>query len=199
MAESTGLITNIELWVFEAVFKQTIAWRKTKTNHCPIAINLSSKGIINDDFINNVIVMMDEYGIMPGEIEIEITETSLIEQPENALNNLSRLRQQGMVILLDDFGKGYSSMTYLVSLPIDLIKLDKEFTQKIHSSSRIDAVISTIIELAHALDLKVIAEGIEYDNQKTYLTQLGADFGQGYLMKRPVGPSEIEALFRNEK
>jgi EAL domain-containing protein (putative c-di-GMP-specific phosphodiesterase class I) len=140
---------------------------------------------------------MDEYGILPGEIEIEITETSLIEQPENALTNLRRLRQQGMVILLDDFGKGYSSMTYLVSLPIDLIKLDKEFTQKIHSSNRIDAVISTIIELAHALSLKVIAEGIEYENQKAYLTHLGADFGQGYLMKRPVGPEEIEALFKN--
>lgn len=199
MAESTGLITNIELWVFEAVFKQTVAWRKTKRTHCPIAINLSSKGIINEDFINNVIVLMDEYGILPGEIEIEITETSLIEQPENALKNLARLRQQGMVILLDDFGKGYSSMTYLVTLPIDLIKLDKEFTQKIHSSSRIDAVISAIIELAHALNLKVIAEGIEYENQKAYLTHLGADFGQGYLMKRPIGPSEIETLFRNDQ
>lgn len=199
MAETTGLITNIELWVFEAVFKQTLAWRKTKNRHCPIAVNLSSKGIINDEFIKSIIVLMDDYGILPGEIEIEITETSLIEQPENALNNLLKLRQQGITILLDDFGKGYSSLTYLVSLPIDLIKLDKEFTQKIHTSNRIDAVISTIIELAHALDLKVIAEGIEYDNQKTYLTQLGADFGQGYLMKKPVGPLEIEALFSTDQ
>lgn len=198
IAETTGLITDIEAWVFEAVCQQILTWRKLKTQKCPIAINLSSKGIINDEFIKNIIVLMDTYNIQPGEVEIEITETSLIDQPESALNNLHQLRRQGITIHLDDFGKGYSSLTYLVSLPIDIIKIDKAFIHRIHSSSRMDSVISTIIELAHALDLKVIAEGIEHENQRLYLKSLGADYGQGYLMRRPASPLEIEELFKSE-
>ena len=135
--------------------------------------------------------MMDRYRILPGEIEIEITETSLIEHTETALANLHLLHQRGIKILLDDFGKGYSSLTYLVSLPIDTIKIDKGFTQRIHSSADIDAVIKGIIDLAHSIHLKVIAEGIEEENQKAFLHRLGADYGQGYLFDRPSTPDAL--------
>ena len=191
LAETAGLIGNIELWVFEAVFKQVIAWRPVRFRNIPIAINLSSKGITDDDFVKTVIVMMDRYRILPGEIEIEITETSLIEHTETALANLHLLHQRGIKILLDDFGKGYSSLTYLVSLPIDTIKIDKGFTQRIHSSADIDAVIKGIIDLAHSIHLKVIAEGIEEENQKAFLHRLGADYGQGYLFDRPSTPDAL--------
>lgn len=192
LAETSGLIGNIELWVFEAVFKQVLAWRSIRSSNIPIAINLSSKGITDDDFIKTVIVMMDQYGILPGEVEIEITETSMIEHTEKALSNLHLLHQQGIKILLDDFGKGYSSLTYLVSLPIDTLKIDKGFTQKIHSSTDIDAVIRGIVDLAHSINLKVIAEGIEAENQKEYLSLLGVDYGQGYLLHYPALPKDLE-------
>jgi len=191
LAETSGLIANIEYWVFEAVFKQVIAFRPIRTRNIPIAINLSSKGITDEEFIKNVLSMMERYGILPGEIEIEITETSLIEHTEMALSNLHLLHQQGIKILLDDFGKGYSSLTYLVSLPIDTIKIDKGFTQKIHSSTEIDAIIKAIVDLAHSINLKVVAEGIEVDNQKEYLKSLGADYGQGYLLHYPSYPQDL--------
>jgi len=191
LAETSGLITHIERWVFETVFKQVIAWRPIRLRNIPIAINLSSRGISDEDFIQDLIVMMDEIGIQPGEIEIEITETSLIDKPESAMKNLHLLRQQGIKILLDDFGKGYSSLTYLVSLPIDTIKIDKGFTQKIHSSQDIDAIIKGIVDLAHSIHLKVIAEGIEADNQKIFLNALGVDYGQGYLLHHPASPVDL--------
>lgn len=192
LAETAGLISDLEWWVFETVFKQVIAWRPMRSRNIPIAINLSSKGISDEEFIQNLIGLMERVGIMPGEIEIEITETSLIEQPESAMKNLHLLRQQGIKILLDDFGKGYSSLTYLVSLPIDTIKIDKGFTQKIHSSQDIDAIIKGIIDLAHSIHLKVIAEGIEAENQKEFLKALGTDYGQGYLLHYPSSPVDLE-------
>lgn len=191
MAETSGLIGNIEVWVFEAVFKQVVALRSTRTHNVPIAINLSSQGITDEQFIDGLIALMDKFSILPGEVEIEITETSLIDQPDKALIHLHRLHQRGIKILLDDFGKDYSSLTYLVSLPIDMIKIDKGFTQKIHSSKDIDAVIKGIVELAHAINLKVIAEGIEADNQKRFLTTLGVDYGQGFLLDRPMPSDDL--------
>jgi len=194
LAETSGLISRIELWVFEDVFKQVVAWRKIRTRNIPIAINLSSKGLTDDDFMRSVIRLIHQYKIKPGEIEIEITETSLIESGDVALKNIGMLSSQGIHILLDDFGKGYSSLTYLVSLPIDVLKIDRGFTQQIHSSYEIDEVIATIINLAHAINLKVIAEGIEFENQKEFLKSLGTDYGQGYHLHVPALPCDLEPL-----
>lgn len=196
LAETSGLISKIELWVFEDVFKQVVAWRKIRTRNIPIAINLSSKGLTDDDFMRSVIKLIDQYKIKPGEIEIEITETSLIESGDIALKNIGLLSSHGIHILLDDFGKGYSSLTYLVSLPIDVLKIDRGFTQQIHSSYEIDEVIATIINLAHAINLKVIAEGIEYENQREFLKSLGTDYGQGYHLHVPALPSELDHLLQ---
>ena len=197
LAETSGLINKIELWVFEEVFKQIVEWRKIRSRNIPIAINLSTKGITDDHFIRSIINLMEKYDIKAGEIEIEITETSLIEQAETALANLRLLSGLGIKILLDDFGKGYSSLTYLVSLPIDVIKIDRGFTQRIHSSKEIDAVISTIIELAHLIEIEVVAEGIEFENQMNYLKSLGTDYGQGYLLHYPALPKDLEDILKN--
>jgi len=196
LAETSGLIGKIELWVYEAVFKQVVAWRMIRSRNIPIAINLSSKGLTNDHFIQAIIKLMGKYDIKAGEVEIEITETSLIEHTETALNNLRLLSGYGIKILLDDFGKGYSSLTYLVSLPIDIIKIDRAFTQRIHSSKEIDSIISTIIELAHSIDLEVIAEGIEFENQKEFLKSKGTDYGQGYYFYYPALPQDCEEFLK---
>ncbi len=196
LAESTGLISSIELWVFEQVFAQVVKWRSIRTHSVPIAINLSSRGIADDEFIQKVLHLLRKYEIKDGEIEIEITETGLIERYETALHNLRRLRVNGIKILLDDFGKGYSSLTYLVNLPIDVLKIDRGFTSRIHSSVEIDAVIATIVSLAHSIQLKVVAEGIEYENQFDYLLSLGTDFGQGYFLHLPALPEVVEKLLK---
>ena len=196
LAETTGLIGKIELWVFESVFKQVIAWRSVRHQSVPIAINLSSRGIADDEFVRKIIELLKKYEIKNGEIEIEITETGLIENYEAALHNLRILRSGGVKILLDDFGKGYSSLTYLVSLPIDLLKIDRGFTSRIHSSNEIDAVIATIVSLAHSINLEVIAEGIEYENQLDYLAKLKTDYGQGYHLHKPALPEIVEKLLK---
>jgi len=196
LAETTGLIGKIELWVFESVFKQVIAWRSVRHQSVPIAINLSSRGIADDEFVRKIIELLKKYEIKNGEIEIEITETGLIENYEAALHNLRILRSSGVKILLDDFGKGYSSLTYLVSLPIDLLKIDRGFTSRIHSSNEIDAVIATIVSLAHSINLEVIAEGIEYENQLDYLAKLKTDYGQGYHLHKPALPEIVEKLLK---
>ncbi|MHC1734616.1 MAG: putative bifunctional diguanylate cyclase/phosphodiesterase [Erysipelotrichaceae bacterium] len=196
LAETTGLIGKIELWVFESVFKQVIAWRSVRHQSVPIAINLSSRGIADDEFVRKIIELLKKYEIKNGEIEIEITETGLIENYEAALHNLRILRSNGVKILLDDFGKGYSSLTYLVSLPIDLLKIDRGFTSRIHSSNEIDAVIATIVSLAHSINLEVIAEGIEYENQLEYLAKLKTDYGQGYHLHKPALPEIVEKLLK---
>ena len=196
LAETTGLIGKIELWVFESVFKQVIAWRSVRHQSVPIAINLSSRGIADDEFVRKIIELLKKYEIKNGEIEIEITETGLIENYEAALHNLRILRSGGVKILLDDFGKGYSSLTYLVSLPIDLLKIDRGFTSRIHSSNEIDAVIATIVSLAHSINLEVIAEGIEYENQLEYLAKLKTDYGQGYHLHKPALPEIVEKLLK---
>ena len=150
----------------------------------------------SDEFIQKVLHLLRKYEIKDGEIEIEITETGLIERYETALHNLRRLRVNGIKILLDDFGKGYSSLTYLVNLPIDVLKIDRGFTSRIHSSVEIDAVIATIVSLAHSIQLKVVAEGIEYENQFDYLVSLGTDFGQGYFLHLPALPEVVEKLLK---
>ncbi len=197
LAESTGLIGKIELWVFENVFKQVIEWRSTSRKNTPIAINLSSYGIVDDLFILRVVELLKFYGIKEGEVEVEITETGLIEGYEAAIRNLLVLRLNGIKILLDDFGKGYSSFTHLVELPIDVLKIDIGFINRIHSSKEIDSIIMTIVNLAHSIHLEVVAEGIEHEYQFEFLRSIDTDFGQGYLLHRPTMPEIIQSLFDN--
>jgi diguanylate cyclase (GGDEF)-like protein/PAS domain S-box-containing protein len=195
LAETSGLISKIELWVFEHAFKQVVAWRADHKSRIPLAINLSSYGITNDGFIQHIVELLQKYGIRDGEVEIEITETGLIEGYDAAVKNLMILRANGVRILLDDFGKGYSSLTHLVKLPIDILKIDIGFTSRIHSSVEIDSVITTIVNLAHSINLEVIAEGIEHAYQVEFLQSIHTDFGQGYHLHRPTLPEVIEGLF----
>lgn len=196
LAESTGLIGKIELWVFEHVFKQVVAWRNITPRRIPIAINLSSNGITNDLFVQHIIELLKQYEIRAGEVEIEITETGLIENYDSAVGNLMKLRANGVKILLDDFGKGYSSLTHLVNLPIDTLKIDIGFTSRIHSSNEIDAIITTIVNLAHSINMKVVAEGIEHEYQYLFFKGIDTDFGQGYHLHRPTLVEVIEDLLR---
>jgi len=195
LAENTGIITNIEEWVFENAMKQLVKWRPINTGLAPIAINLSSRGLVNEDFIDHIESLMKKYDIQKDEIEIEITETSFITSFEVAANHVKRLQKLGIKILLDDFGKGYSSLAYLRQLPIDILKIDRLFTNHVIDVERNDYLAVAMIDMAHMINTEVIVEGIENQIQLDYMKKHNAEFGQGYFLYMPSRPEELEHLF----
>jgi len=195
LAENTGIITNIEEWVFEHAMKQLVKWRPINTAHAPIAINLSSRGLVNEDFIDHIESLIKKYDIQKDEIEIEITETSFITSFEVAANHVKRLQNLGIKILLDDFGKGYSSLAYLRQLPIDILKIDRLFTNHVIDVERNDYLAVAMIDMAHMINTEVIVEGIENQIQLDYMKKHNAEFGQGYFLYMPSRPEELEHLF----
>jgi len=195
LAENTGIITNIEEWVFENAMKQLVKWRPINTGLAPIAINLSSRGLVNEDFIDHIESLMKKYDIQKDEIEIEITETSFITSFEVAANHVKRLQKLGIKILLDDFGKGYSSLAYLRQLPIDILKIDRLFTNHVIDVERNDYLAVAMIDMAHMINTEVIVEGIENQIQLDYMKKHNAEFGQGYFLHMPSRPEELEHLF----
>lgn len=195
LAENTGIITNIEEWVFENAMKQLVKWRPINIGLAPIAINLSSRGLVNEDFIDHIESLMKKYDIQKDEIEIEITETSFITSFEIAANHVKRLQYLGIKILLDDFGKGYSSLAYLRQLPIDILKIDRLFTNHVIDVERNDYLAVAMIDMAHMINTEVIVEGIENQIQLDYMKKHNAEFGQGYFLYMPSRPEELEHLF----
>jgi len=197
IAENAGWINLVETAVFTQAFRQIQAWKAKGLPLVPIAINLSAHGVADDAFIHTIQSLRDAYGIKQGEFEIEVTESSLIRNYDAAIRNLRRLRETGVKILLDDFGQGYSSLTYLVNLPIDILKIDREFIRGIGTSDNNDAIVKTIVGLAHDMHLLVVAEGIETQEQALFLNEAGTDYAQGYLYHRPANSEIIGSLIQN--
>lgn len=197
LAENVGWIHEIELWVFAQAFRQIKIWSEEGIQLVPIAINLSAQGATDEAFITALLELQSSLDIPSAAYEIEITETGLVKNYGEVIHNLERLRQAGVRILLDDFGTGYSSLTYLVNLPIDVIKIDRAFITRIGVSADTEAVIRVIVQLAHGLKLHVVAEGIETDEQHTYLSAVEADYGQGYLFQSPAESKRIRELLMN--
>jgi len=195
LAENTGIITHIEEWVFEHVMMQVVKWRSINKTHAPIAINLSSRGLVNKDFIDHIESLMKKYNILRYEIEVEITETSFISSFEIAASHVRRLQLLGIKILLDDFGKGYSSLAYLRQLPIDILKIDRLFTNHVIDIERNDYLAVAMIDMAHMINTEVIVEGIENQIQLDYMKKHNAEFGQGYFLHIPSLPEELGHLF----
>ena len=195
LAENTGIITHIEEWVFEQAMMQLVKWRSVNTTQAPIAINLSSRGLVNKDFIDHIESLMKKYNIQRNEVEVEITETSFITSFEIAAGHVKRLQYLGIKILLDDFGKGYSSLAYLRQLPIDILKIDRLFTNHVIDIERNDYLAVAMIDMAHMIKTEVIVEGIENQIQLDYMKKHNAEFGQGYFLYMPSRPEELEHLF----
>lgn len=199
IAENAGWIDLVETAVFTQAFKQIQAWKTKGLSLIPIAINLSAHGVADDSFINTIQSLKETFDIKQGEFEIEVTESSLIRNYDAAIRNLRRLRETGVKILLDDFGQGYSSLTYLVNLPIDILKIDREFIRGIGTSESNDAIVRTIVGLAHDMHLMVVAEGIETQEQALFLNEAGTDYAQGFLYHRPASSEIIAALIENNE
>lgn len=197
-SENTGLIHMIDEFVFETVIRIRKEWCDRNVDHITMSINLSAKGIINPTLMKKVKSWIEQYEIDPHYIQVEITETALIANFDMAIENLKFLKELGFSIALDDFGSGYSSLTYLQSLPIDTLKIDRSFTKDIGKDKKQDVILETIINLADELNLKLVIEGIESEIQKDYLIRHDCLFGQGYFFSPPISIEQACGLIKDD-
>lgn len=195
VAEDTGLILPIGQWVLEAACNQLEKWKKVeRTRELSLSVNVSAKQFHQPDFIDILRNTISRYDIDPAYLKLEITEGTLLENIENIIPQMLELKKIGLRFELDDFGTGYSSLQYLKVLPLTQLKIDQSFVRDIATDSNDRTLVRTIISMAHNLGLKVVAEGVENEDQLKFLKNNGCDHYQGYLFSKPVPIKEFEAL-----
>lgn len=194
IAEKNGAIIPIGKWVVEQSIMQYSKWRKRYGRSFIISINISSLQYNRDDFVDSVIAVIEKYNVPPSEIELEITETILIEDFQTVYEKLKLLRDYGIRISLDDFGTGFSSLSYLKKLPIDTLKIDKSFIDTVMVDPATRVITESIVNMVKALGFESIAEGVEEEQQYRYLQSIGCDVIQGYLFSKPLPVDELEPL-----
>ncbi len=194
IAEECGLIVPIGTWVMRQACKHFAEWVASGTAPDRLAINVSPLQFQHHDFVNLLAEIIEETGVDPGRIELELTEGTLIRDFHHASEKLTQLREIGVSIAIDDFGTGYSSLSYLHRLPIDTLKIDQSFVRDIESTSSTLALVEAICALARSLRLGVVAEGVETETQLEVLRGLGCDRIQGYLIGRAVPASDVPGL-----
>lgn len=193
IAEETGLILPIGEWVLRSACRQIRAWRDVGIE-LPVAVNLSACQFRQRNLAATIQRILSETGVPPQCLEIEITESDVMENAESAIATLDELKARGISISVDDFGTGYSSLSYLKRFPLDVLKIDRSFVRDIVVDSDDAAIVEAIIALARSLDIKVVAEGVETPDQMAFLNRSGCNFAQGYLFSPPVEPERISAL-----
>jgi diguanylate cyclase (GGDEF)-like protein len=199
LAEETGQILELGQWVMRTACMQLKAWQGKGYQPVRMAVNLAGRQLESGQIIDEIAQVLEETGISGDQLELEITESTIMEHAEEVIVTLEKIKEMGVMLAVDDFGTGYSSLSYLKRFPIDMLKIDRAFVSDI-TSDKVDAdIVTTIITLAHSLGVKVIAEGVETDLQKEFLTREGCDYMQGYLLGKPVPADEFEALFLKEK
>lgn len=189
IAEESGLIEPLGAWVLDRACRQLADWHAAGTGDVGMAINLSAHQLRSATLVEQVRATLQKYALAAEDIEIEVTESVAMADPEQAIQRLRALRDLGVRIAIDDFGTGYSSLSYLKRLPIQVLKIDRTFVNDIETDPNDAAICSATITIAKSLGLRVIAEGVETTAQRDFLAGLGCDFLQGYLFGRPA-PAE---------
>ncbi|HCP56025.1 MAG: GGDEF-domain containing protein [Pseudomonadaceae bacterium] len=196
LAESNGLITAIGEWVLDQSCRQLRAWHDMGFNNLRMAVNLSTVQLHHAELPRVISNLMQVYRLPPRSLELEVTETGLMEDISTAAMHLHSLRRSGALIAIDDFGTGYSSLSYLKSLPLDKIKIDKSFVQDLLDDEDDATIVRAIIQLGKSLGMQVIAEGVETVEQERYIIAEGCNEGQGYFYSRPLPARELTPLLR---
>jgi diguanylate cyclase (GGDEF)-like protein len=192
-AEETGLVHHIGDWVLDAAIAQVRKWHE-KGLDLHLAINLSAGQFHASNLSERIIGRVQKEGIKPSAIELEITETGMLQDPEGVGRTVSELREFGIGVAIDDFGTGYSSLTHLKRFPIDTLKIDRSFVADVLTDRDDAAIVAAVIALAKALNIDVVAEGVETEAQRAYLASQGCHTYQGYLVSKPVPLKAFEAL-----
>ena len=200
LAEETGLILSLGNWVLETACIQLAAWAsQPDLAHLMIAVNVSAKQIREPDFVAWLLATIVQTGAPPKNLKLELTESLLVDNVEDIIEKMTVLKGEGVGFSLDDFGTGYSSLSYLKRLPLDQLKIDQSFVSDVLVDPNDAAIARTIVALADALGLSVIAEGVETEAQKNFLALHGCHAYQGYLFSRPLPPEEFEAFVRSTR
>lgn len=191
LAEHSGLIKPLAYWVLRQALRQVSAWREAGFN-LPVSVNLSARNLRDPELVNKINALVLASGVDPGLLKLEITESTLMEDPARSRDVLRRLKDMGIEISIDDFGTGYSSLNYLATLPVDALKIDRSFIVNMATSPTHMTIVSTSISLAHALELKVVAEGADTAEQANLLRLLKCDEIQGYFYSPPLPANECK-------
>jgi diguanylate cyclase (GGDEF)-like protein/PAS domain S-box-containing protein len=194
LAEETGLIVPIGVWVLRAACAQNRAWQQQGLPPLRVAVNLSARQFAQDNLHATILGVLEETGLAPELLELEITESVTMDNPEHAAALLRSLKALGIRLAIDDFGTGYSSLSYLKRFPIDNVKIDRSFIKDIPDDEDDVAITQAIIAMAHSLRLKVIAEGVESEQHVAFLCEHGCDEAQGYLFGAPMPAEEFKEL-----
>jgi EAL domain-containing protein (putative c-di-GMP-specific phosphodiesterase class I) len=198
LTEETGLILPIGQWVLETACAQIKAWEKDPvTCDLQIAVNVSAYQFHDHGFVEQVSEMVNRYGIKAGRLKLELTESLVLDNVEEAVIKMNALRDFGVLFSMDDFGTGFSSLSYLTKLPLDQLKIDQSFVRNMCSNHRDAVVVQTIIGMANNLGIEVIAEGVELESQRAFLEMHQCKLCQGYLFSRPLPVEEFEDKLRN--
>lgn len=199
LAEQTGLIASIGEWVLQTACNQTKSWQAEGLPPVRVAVNLSFRQFNQVDLSERLVRILDESGLDPSYLELELTESILVQNVELTISKLKELKSMGVKISLDDFGTGYSSLSYLQQFPFDLLKIDRCFVQDINTNTTNAALTHAIIQMAHSLNLKVIAEGVETREELAVLYENKCDNIQGYLFSRPVKAEDFKRMLQEGK
>ena len=198
VAEETGLIIPIGEWILRTACKQNKAWQQAGLPPIRVTVNISSVQFSQKSFVKMVGKVLKESGLDPQYLELELTETILMQTTDTAVTTLKALKSLGIRLSIDDFGTGYCSLNYLKSFPIDTLKIDQSFVRDLSINQEDKAIIHAIIALGHSLNLLVIAEGVETMQQLEYLSEKESDAVQGFLFSKPLPNDAFKEFFNKE-
>ena len=200
IAEDSGLIIPITTWILNETCQQLSIWQKLAPNYREliVSVNISGKHLDKESLIDDVQKSLNNANLSAESLKLEITESAVMENAEMTIKILKRLKELGVQLSIDDFGTGYSSLSYLHRLPFDTLKIDRSFVSGVGENGENSEILQTIISLAKNLRMRVIAEGIETESQLAVLQNLGCDYGQGYLMSKPL-PQDVMGKLLLEK
>jgi len=198
-AETSGFIVQLGEWVLRTAVAQMSEWHKRFGDDLQLAVNLSGRQFLHYNLLKSIEDTIRANKLHPSKLEFEITETVAMQNAEDTIGILRQLKTIGIDLALDDFGTGYSSLAYLKRFPIDKLKIDKAFVRDIPDDANDLAIVSAIIAMAHALGLRVQAEGVETQAQADFLRDCGCELAQGYLFARALPVDEFEALISKER
>jgi EAL domain-containing protein (putative c-di-GMP-specific phosphodiesterase class I) len=191
LTENSGLIFELGQWVLRTACLQSKQWEMAGYHDFKVAVNISGKQLRQPDFLEMISSVVKETGVTPRCLELEFTESVIMEDAEKTIDTLRLLKKLGVQLSIDNFGTGYSSLNYLKHFPIDRIKIDRSFIADLDSGKSDAALVEAIISMGHSLHRKVLAEGVEHESQLEYLTELGCDEVQGFYLALPMNAEEL--------
>jgi EAL domain-containing protein (putative c-di-GMP-specific phosphodiesterase class I) len=194
LAEETGMILQLGAWVLESACRQLVEWQREGREYLRVAVNVSARQMAEQDFVQSVARVLQETGLDPVCLELELTESAVMNDVEHAIEVMRELKKLGVKLAIDDFGTGYSSLAHLKRFAVDVLKIDQAFVRDLTVDPDDAAIVTTIIALAANLNLQVISEGVETADQLAFLREHGCSQMQGYYFSRPVPATAIASV-----